>query len=170
LSLTVPTVSIGFPFGQASSIATLLDTVKQTIDAMVKQWTEAYAAWGKRLKELVAILNKQEREGFEANPRDEFLALLSCGLATAGLHQFLTGAMGEQGVKRLSRTMDVASELHLVVLCLSLLTAFQMICAIVKQKDAALVWTICIEIAPGSDGADGGARSRAAVTKHGCGK
>lgn len=119
MSPTVSILPIGFPFGQASAIATLLDTVRQTIDAMVKQWTEAYAAWGKRLKELVAILNKQEREGFEANPRDEFLALLSCGLATAGLHQFLTGAMGEQGVKRLSRTMDVASKVHLVGVCFS---------------------------------------------------
>lgn len=98
---------------QVSSIEELLDVLQASINVMQKQWSDAIGSFFEKIQGLSQMLREH---GSHANPREELLSLLSCGLASTGVHQFLAGSLGEAGLKRLSKTMDTAlRELHVVI-------------------------------------------------------
>lgn len=98
---------------QASSIEELLDVLQASINTMQKQWSDAIGSFTEKFQGLSVLLHDH---GSRGSPRDEFLSLLSCGVASTAIHQFLAGSLGEGGLKRLSKTMDTAMrDLHVII-------------------------------------------------------
>ncbi|KAH7444281.1 hypothetical protein KP509_02G071700 [Ceratopteris richardii] len=98
---------------QVSSIEELLEVLQVSMNVMQKVWSDAHTSFREKFKGLSQLLREH---GSHANPQEECLSLLSCGLASSGLHQFLAVSLGEGGLKRLSKTMDAAlRELHVVI-------------------------------------------------------
>eukprot|EP00250_Pteridium_aquilinum_P014515 c22036_g1_i2 orf=98-2485(+) len=98
---------------QVSSIEELLEVLQVSMNVMQKQWSDAIGSFQEKMQGFSQLLCEH---GAHGNPREELLSLLSCGSASAGVHQFLAGSLGEGGLKRLSKTMDTAlRELHVVI-------------------------------------------------------
>ncbi|MCO5603136.1 hypothetical protein L7F22_057283 [Adiantum nelumboides] len=98
---------------QVSSIEELLEVLQVSMNVMQKLWSDAIGAFQEKFQGLMQLLREH---GSHANSREELLSLLSCGLASTGVHQFLAVSLGEGGLKRLSKTMDTAlRELHVVI-------------------------------------------------------
>ncbi|KAI5060175.1 hypothetical protein GOP47_0024595 [Adiantum capillus-veneris] len=98
---------------QVSSIEELLEVLQVSLNVMQKLWSDAMGAFQEKFQGLAQLLREH---GSHANAQEELLSLLSCGLASTGVHQFLAVSLGEGGLKRLSKTMDTAfRELHVII-------------------------------------------------------
>lgn len=84
----------------------LLNGAESSLAGAEQQWNDAMKAIDDKLQAARKLMHDHGKE--DANPRDEFKALLASGVLSPAMHQFLTSTLGESGVKKLSKAVDSA--------------------------------------------------------------
>ncbi|GAX83709.1 hypothetical protein CEUSTIGMA_g11134.t1 [Chlamydomonas eustigma] len=96
----------------------VLDGAQQGMVAACKSWSSAQDDLRKKMSQLAQLLRDHDQIETAPGPEDwmeddelveaQLLCLLATGMASPGMHAFLTGTMGEHGIRRLVKTMEQA--------------------------------------------------------------
>ncbi|CAH9112273.1 unnamed protein product [Cuscuta epithymum] len=98
---------------QASNIDDLGEVIRASLSVMYKQWSDAMHTFNGKFNALSSLIIDH---GVESSPREEFLSLLGGARTSPAIHQFLVNSLGEAGIKRVAKAVNVAGkELQLVV-------------------------------------------------------
>ncbi|KAL4428023.1 hypothetical protein ABPG75_002112 [Micractinium tetrahymenae] len=90
----------------AAQVEALLEGCRQSFRELCKEWGAGQKELGESRRKLAALMSDY---GSSADPAAELQGLVATGAVGGALQQYITATLGEPGLKKLARAVDVAA-------------------------------------------------------------